>query len=135
MFRLNNLTELRYGFWIGSLLWLPLGIVLSAIVRFPQQLASSTEWISLIFALGSLIIVAPCGLPLALACRRLWCLGYHEAAWASMATLGILTVIATLFAGLLGPVAIAVYATILSLPVWIAVAVLTRVRKATDSRK
>ena len=35
-----------------------------------------------------------------------------------MVGLGILTVWATLLAGLLGPIAIAVYAIILSLPVW-----------------
>ena len=34
--------------------------------------------------------------------------------------LGVLTVLATVFAGLLGPVAIAICAAVLSLPVWIA---------------
>ena len=36
-----------------------------------------------------------------------------------MAVLGLATVGASLFAGLLGPVAIAVYAVVLSLPVWL----------------
>ena len=30
---------------------------------------------------GSLVPVAPCGLPLALGCRRLWRLGYRRGAW------------------------------------------------------
>ncbi len=52
-------------------------------------------------------------------CRRLRRLGYPAAAWAAMAVLGSATVGASLFAGLLGPVAIAVYAVVLSLPVWL----------------
>ena len=82
----------------------------------------------LLGGLASLIFVAPCGLPLALACRRLWQFGHREAAWATMVGLGILTVWATLLAGLLGPIAIAVYAIILSLPVWIAVLIIGRRR-------
>lgn len=82
----------------------------------------------LLGGLASLIFVAPCGLPLALACRRLWLFGHREAAWATMVGLGILTVWATLLAGLLGPIAIAVYAIVLSLPVWIAVLIIGRWR-------
>ena len=32
-------------------------------------------------AVPSLVFVAPCGLPLALGCRRLWRLGFRRAAW------------------------------------------------------
>ena len=128
MSRLSTMVHSRHAFLAGSLIWLPLGLVLTSIVRFPEQLASPMGWLSLLPALGSLIIVAPCGLPLALACRRLWRLGYREAAWAAMAVLGLVTVAATLVAGLLGPVAIAIYAVILSLPVWIAAAVIGRLR-------
>ena len=71
-------------------------------------------------AAQSLAVVAPIGLPLALGCRRLWRLGYRRTAWTAGAGLGTATVAAGLYAGLLGPVAIAVCATILSLPVWIA---------------
>ena len=42
------------------------------------------------------------------------------AAWAAGIGLGTVTVAASLVAGLLGPVAIAVYAAVLSLPVWMA---------------
>lgn len=128
MSRLSTMVHSRHAFLAGSLIWLPSGLVLTSIVRFPEQLASPMGWLSLLPALGSLIIVAPCGLPLALACRRLWRLGYREAAWAAMAVLGLVTVAATLVAGLLGPVAIAIYAVILSLPVWIAAAVIGRLR-------
>ena len=60
------------------------------------------------------------GLPLTLRCRRLWWLGYRRGAWLVGTVLGAATVAASLVAGLLGPVAIAVYAVMLSVPVWIA---------------
>ena len=68
--------------------------------------------------LVSLVPVAPCGLPLALGCRRLWRLGYRQTAWATGIVLGALTVLSSLVAGLLGPLAIAGYAALISLPVW-----------------
>ena len=68
----------------------------------------------------ALLPVAPCGLPLALGCQRLWRLGYRRTAWTAGVVLGVVTVAASLVAGLLGPLAIAVYAVILSLPVWVA---------------
>ena len=68
----------------------------------------------------SLLPVAVCGLPLALGCRRLWWRGYRRGAWLAGTVLGAATVVASLVAGLLGPVAIAVYAVVLSVPVWIA---------------
>ena len=74
----------------------------------------------LLMSAGSLVFVAPCGLPLALGCRRVWRLGYRRAAWAAGIGLGAVTVAAFLVAGLLGPIAIAVYAAVLSLPVWLA---------------
>ena len=57
---------------------------------------------------------------LALGCRRLWRRGYRRAAWMAGVGLGAATATASLVAGLLGPLAIAVYAVLLSLPVWIA---------------
>jgi len=53
---------------------------------------------------------APCGLPLALGCRRLWRLGYRRDAWTAGVLLGVFTAAATLVAGLLGLIAVAVYA-------------------------
>ena len=113
----------RWGFWSLALLWLPAGVVASAVVRF-VPLAPPVEpgmWLMTVpMMLSSLVPVAPCGLPLALACRWLWRLGYREAAWAAGIGLGTLSVGAALVAGLLGPIAIALYALVLSFPVWIA---------------
>ena len=114
-----------WRFWLLALLWLPAGLVLQAAVRFggsvePMMLPT------LLAAAGSLVLVAPCGLPLALACRRLRRLGYPRAAWGWGIGIGAVTVLATLVAGLLGPIAIIVYAVVLSLPVWIAALVLAK---------
>lgn len=123
-----NAADRPWRFWLLALLWLPAGLVLQAAVRFggtvePMMLPT------LLAAAGSLVLVAPCGLPLALACRRLWRLGYPRAAWGWGIGLGAVTVLATLVAGLLGPIAIIVYAVVLSLPVWIAALALTRRRR------
>ena len=74
----------------------------------------------LLMGAGSLVFVAPCGLPLALGCRRLRRLGYRRGARWAWIGLGAVTVAASVVAGLLGPIAIAVYAIVLSLPVWVA---------------
>ena len=107
----------RRGFWALALLWLPVGLVSTAVVRFGAEPAM---WMSMLMSMGSLVPVAPCGLPLAVGCRRLWRLGYRRTAWTAGVGLGVLTVAASLVAGLLGPIAIAVYAVTLSLPVWAA---------------
>ena len=109
--------EWRLGFWALALLWLPAGMVASVIVRFG---AESAIWAQMPMAMVSLIPVAPSGLPLALGCRRLWRLGYRRDAWTAGVLLGVFTLATTLVAGLLGPIAIALYAVILSLPVWAA---------------
>ena len=107
-----------------ALLWLPAGVMASAAVRFmPDATASAVSgmWpVTLLMSAGSLVFVAHCGLPLALGCRRLWRLGFHRAAWMAGIGLGGVTVAASLVAGLLGPLAIAIYAAVLSLPVWVA---------------
>ena len=114
----------RHGFWPLALLWLPAGVALQAAVRFPPAAGEAPEpgmWVaSATMAIASLTVLAPCGLPLALGCRRLWRLRYRRAAWIAWIGLGAATVAASLVAGLLGPVAIAIYAIVLSLPVWIA---------------
>ena len=116
-------------FFIVALLWLPVGLILSALLRGFGLDAGPGMWpgMALMMA-GSLIVVAPAGLPLALACRKLRRLGFVRTTWAAAAVLAPATVTASLVAGLLGPLAIAVYAVILSLPVWIAVVVLRRRR-------
>ena len=114
----------RWPFWALVLLWLPAGVVATAAVRFGVDGGPAAEpgmWLATVpMMAGSLVPVAPCRLPLALGCRRLWWLGYRRAAWMAGLGLGAVTVAASLVAGLLGPVAIAVYAVVLSVPVWIA---------------
>ena len=107
-----------------ALLWLPAGVVAVAAGRFAGDGGSAVELVMGLLMVpmmvASLVPVAPCGLPLALGCRRLWRLGYRRTAWMAGIGLGAATVMASLVAGLLGPVAIAAYATVLSVPVWIA---------------
>ena len=113
----------RHGFWPLALLWLPAGVAAQAAVRFLPSAVPPGDphfWPAALTAAGSLVLVAPCGLPLALGCRRLWRLRHRRAAWIGGTGLGAATVAASLVAGLLGPVAIAIYAIALSLPVWIA---------------
>jgi len=110
----------RHGFWLLALLWLPVGVVAQAALRFGPSAGAFADAGEELAAFVSLAVAALCGLPLALGCRRLWRLGYRRGAWAAGIALGVLTVLATVVAGLLGPVAIAVGAALLSLPVWIA---------------
>ena len=113
----------RWRFWLLALLWLPVGVAATAAVRFAPGAgaAEALMWLPMFLMLvASLVVVAPCGLPLALGCRRLWRQGYRRAAWAAGIGLGAVTVAASLVAGLLGPVAILLYAIVLSLPVWAA---------------
>ena len=113
---------LRRPVWAPALLWLPAGVVAQALVRLgPETRAQAGAGLleaMLPMLAGSLILVAPCGLPLALGCRRVWRLGYRRGAGWAWIGLGAVTVAASVVAGLLGPVAIAVYAVVLSLPVW-----------------
>lgn len=117
-------------FWFWALAWLPAGIVAFSLARgaagFMQLQTLPMMLTAAPMAILSLIPVAPCGLPLALAWRQIRRLGHREAAWAAAGVLAPLTAIASLFAGLLGPIAIAVYALALSAPAWIACAVLRR---------
>ena len=108
----------RHGFWPLALLWLPAGVIVHAIIRFGPSAVGFADAGEALAALGSLAVAVPCGLPLALGCRRLRRLGYRRGAWAAGIVLGALTVQATVVAGLLGPVAIAVCAAVLSLPAW-----------------
>ena len=112
------------GFWALALLWLPAGVVTQALVRFLPETGPQADPglspVMLPMLAGSLALVAPCGLPLALGCRRVWRLGYRRGAGWTWIALGAVTVAASVVAGLLGPAAIALYAAVLSLPVWAA---------------
>ena len=103
----------RRGFWPLALLWLPTGVFATAAVLFWAEPAAWTPMLP-----ASAVSLAPCGLPLALACLQLWRLGWRRAAWAMGAGLGAVT--APLVAGLPGPLAITACAVVISLPAWIA---------------
>ena len=112
----------RHGFWPLALLWLPGGVALQAAVRIlPEAGAAPGMWAATsLMTMASLAVLALCGLPLALGCRRLRRLGYRRGAWLTGTGLGAVTVAASVMAGLLGPIAIGVSAVVMSLPVWIA---------------
>ena len=110
----------RWGFWALALLWLPVGVMALAAVRFAPPAGFGTGFSQALMSASSLVPVAPCGLALALGCRWLWRLGHRRSAWAAGIVLGMVTVPAATAAGLLGPLAIAACATVLSLPVWAA---------------
>ncbi len=112
----------RWRFWALALMWLPAGVVASALVRFGPGLPPSAlgPWLATMVVDGgaSLVLMAPCGLPLALGCRRLARLGHRRGAWVAGGGLATVTVAAALPAGLLGPIAMAICAVALALPVW-----------------
>ena len=62
----------RRGFWLLALLWLPAGVITTAALRFAPETGPEMWAPMLLMSAGSLMPVAPCGLPLALGCRRLW---------------------------------------------------------------
>ena len=86
----------RHGFWPLALMWLPAGVVVQAAIRFLPETDAPPDpgmWTTAaLMAGGSLLVVAPCGVPLALGCRRLWRLGYRRGAWWAGIALGALTV-------------------------------------------
>ena len=98
------------GFWAPALLWLPAGIFAGEILR-----TGSAEHVMTPSSLVELSAVAPFGLPLALACRRMGRLGYPGPALVAWLALG-----AAAGAGLLGPFGIGVQAVLACLPVWLA---------------
>ena len=85
----------RWRFWTLALLWLPAGVVATTVFRFGADGGPAAEpsmWLATVpMMVGSLAPVAPCGLPLALGCRRLWWLGYRRAAWMAGIGLGAAT--------------------------------------------
>ena len=96
------------GFRAPAFLWLPVGLVAFAVLRFRPDPAA---WESMLLLWAR----SP-----ALGCRRLWRLGYRRTTWTAGAGLGAATVAGSLVAGLLGPIAIAAWALVISLPAWIA---------------
>ncbi len=111
------------AFWLLAWLWLPLGVVIIGLLRFtlieaPAEGINFSGMLSLA-SLLPLAVTAPFGLPLALACRKLYRQGYVVLTYVLFTVLGLATSFFSLFAGLLGPIAIAIVAGIFSLPAWL----------------
>ena len=98
------------GFRVSALLWLPAGIIAGEFLR-----TGSAEGVTASLSLVELLPAAPCGLPLALACRTLDRLGYPGPALVAWPALGAVAV-----ADLLVPLPAGVQAILASLPVWVA---------------
>ena len=109
-------------------LWLPLAVVAQALVRFGLSAmpVPSMPGPMIAQAIVPLFVFAwPAGIPLTMASRRLYRRD-RVAAFGCAAVLGPLTVAAATVGGLLGPVAVWVYAAVLSLPAWFVLWVLKR---------
>ena len=88
----------------------------------------SMEHVMRLSSLVELPAVAPFGLPLALACRRLGRLGYPGPALVAWPALGAVAV-----AGLLVPLPLGVQVILVSLPVWVTAWRLARLPRGLES--
>ena len=104
--------------------WLPVGIVAQAAARFGSDAVEAGRlgpWLAVMAMEGlSLAPLVPCGLPLALGCRKLWRLGYRARRLDHGRRVRRGDGNGDAAGRLLGPVAVAAWAVLLSLPVWIA---------------
>jgi uncharacterized membrane protein YhaH (DUF805 family) len=108
-------------------LWLPLAVAAQAAVRFgfgagPEPMPAPIVALAVVTLF---LFTWPAGIPLTLAVRRLHARS-RRAAYACAAVLGLLTTAASTVGGLLGPIAVWIYAAILSLPAWLVVWLLAR---------
>ena len=106
-----NLFVRIVSFLAFGLLWLPAGILLSAILRGFALLDP--------MMMLSLLPAAPGGFPLALACFGIWRVARWPAAAGTFAVLAPVTVVAGLAGGLFGPLGVAGFAALVSAPSWV----------------
>lgn len=109
-------------------LWLPVAVVAQAVVRFGFGAipAPPTPGPMMAAAIVPLFVFAwPAGIPLTMAVRRLYPRS-RAAAYGCAAVLGPLTAAAATVGGLLGPIAVWIYAAALSLPAWLLLWLLKR---------
>ena len=109
-------------------LWLPLAVAAQAFLRFgfsglPAPAMPAPMIAAAIVPL--FLFTWPAGIPLTLAVRRLYPRS-RTAAYGCAAVLGPLTTAAATVGGLLGPIAVWIYAAVLSLPAWLVLWVLSR---------
>ena len=113
-------------------LWLPLAVVAQAVVRFGFGAipAPPVPGSMMAAAIVPLFVFAwPAGIPLTMAVRRLYPRS-QAAACVCAAVLGPVTIYAATVGGLLGPVAVWIYAAVLSLPAWLVLWVLSSRQRA-----
>jgi len=101
----------RLVFRVAALLWLPVGMIADEVLR-----TGSWEGMNAPFVVLELLLAAPFGLPLALACRRVHRSGYPGAALVAWVVFGCASA-----AGLLGTFPAGVQALAACLPVWMVV--------------
>lgn len=117
-------------------LWLPLAVVAQALVRFGFSAipAPPMPGPTMAAAIVPLFVFTwPAGIPLTLAGRRLYPRS-RAAACGCAALLGPLTTAAATVGGLLGPIAVWIYAVILSLPAWLVLWILKRNEQRARAR-
>ena len=103
-------------------LWLPIGVVVLAVIRFGFDRSFSPGLVPLLLSLPAmvfgLVFAWPGGIPLTLALQRLYPLS-RPAMYVCAAVLCPLSVGAATIGGLFGPPGIWIYAGIVSLPAWL----------------
>ena len=108
-------------------LWLPLAVAAQAVVRFgfgPGMEPMPAPILAMVVA-TLFVFTWPAGIPLTVAVRRLH-VRSPRAAYACAAVLGPLTTAAATVGGLLGPIAVCIYAAVLSAPAWLVLWLLAR---------
>ena len=108
-----------------ALTWLPAGFYIASAVATGEMSwpADSDAWLHL-------AVLAPGGLPLALACGRLRRRGHGDAALAALGVLVPVTAAGSVEVNLFGLLAVIIYAALVSLPAWLLYACLRFHRRA-----
>ena len=116
-------------------LWLPLVVAAQAFLRFGFSAMPAPPMPgSMAAAIVSLFVFTwPAGIPLTAAVRRLYPMS-QAAACGCAAALGPLTAYAATAGGLLWPIAVWIYAAILSLPAWFVLWLLRRQARRSTPR-
>ena len=109
-------------------LWLPLAVAAQAALRFGLGGLERMPPPMIAMAVGTLFLFTwPAAIPLTVAVRRLHARS-REAAYVCAAVLGLLTTAAATVGGVLGPIAVWVFAAVLAAPAWLALWILARRR-------